>query len=943
MTAPAPHLASLSPEHRRQLESLASQFGQSWDEKRLAAAMRKLPADSPLRRPALIEMIKIDLERRRRAGQKARVESYLKYFPELGTADDLPVDLLFAEYQARRQSGAEPDLADYARRFPRQAEELRRMVGAKATVASEAAVRTLRPDEAKRPTAGPAAAPTAPAELPEQFGRYRIVKRLGQGGMGSVYLARDSQLDRQVALKVPLFSAADGPEVLERFIREAQAAAAIHHANICPVYDVGRIDGVPYVTMAYIEGRPLSELVQEGKPLPQRPAAALVQKLALALAEAHRHGVVHRDLKPGNVMVNRRQEPVIMDFGLARRINKEDARLTKAGQVLGTPAYMPPEQVAGDLKAMGPACDVYSLGAMLYELLTGRTPFRGPAMAVLGQILTQEPEPPSKLRPGLDPALEAICLRAMAKKPADRFASMEAMAGALGRYLKGRAAPGPRPRRQQALLWGMVGGGAALVLVLAGSVLSVVLRPPPKPEAGSQQASAQAGGTAPSEPAALPPPRADTDGEGKKAAHESAPAPAAPGGAEKKPAPDPAATPPAKQAEPAPPPLPHADRKDDPTVLVPGDPPLTQGTLDRNLDFWEWVLDLNLTDPQRAQWQRGWTDAFRKKNDNAKAQTLSAVRANVQFWDGMAKAGETQRDLLRFQIQAGELAFLRQSPESEHKLLVSLYDESHKPGGERNAVLVAGDPPLTQDMMDLYRTAMDYVLDLRMTGGQRAEYQRLFIEDWKKHDPKEWAKNIESWRKPLSLNAYSRRVWRAGQRSPLLDRLPKSDAGSDQWLLAACEAAHKPGSERNPVLADGDPPLTRDVVDQYCDMVEAVLDFSVSGGLTAVQRQDLEDYLVKDWKGMDQGAKEDFLKGLQKWPSQARLLAQLRAAPAGDQRSQYLLEIHNRELEKFAQAQQLEKQRHETALEIIRNFPTGGTGHYEYNSGTGRYEFKYDP
>src|SRR5262249_16690306 len=154
--------------------------------------------------------------------------------------------------------------------------------------------------------------------------------------------------------------------------------------------------------MAYIEGRPLSELIRDGKPLPPRPAAALVRKLAVALAEAHRHGVIHRDLKPSNVMVNRRKEPVIMDFGLARRVNRGEERLTQAGALLGTPAYMPPEQVSGDVEAMGPACDIYSLGVMLYEMLTGQLPFQGPLGAVFGQILTQQPEAPSKLRPELD-------------------------------------------------------------------------------------------------------------------------------------------------------------------------------------------------------------------------------------------------------------------------------------------------------------------------------------------------------------------------------------------------------------------------------------------------------------------------------------------------------------------------------------------------------------
>jgi hypothetical protein len=256
---------------------------------------------------------------------------------------------------------------------------------------------------------------------------------------------------------------------------------------------------------------------------------------------------------------------------------------------------------------------------------------------------------------------------------------------------------------------------------------------------------------------------------------------------------------------------------------------------------------------------------------------------------------------------------------------VGLYEAGHKPGGERNAILAASEPPLTQDMMDLYRTAMDYVLDVRMTDQQRNEYQRLFIEDWKKNDPKQWTKNIESWRKPLSMGTYSRRVWRAWQRPALLERIPKVDAASNQWLQTAYDAGHKPGGERNPILAAGDPPLTRDVVDQYCDMIEGLVDFSVSGGLTAVQRQDLEDMLVKDWKGMDQAARDDFLKTEQKWPSPDRFLVALRAAPSSDQRSQYLLVIHDKEVAKAAQQAKDQQMAFEAMEFLIKNM--AGSGH----------------
>src|SRR5207248_3269451 len=154
-------------------------------------------------------------------------------------------------------------------------------------------------------------------------------------------------------------------------------AATLSHPNICPVFDVGTIDGIHYVTMAYVEGKTLSALIRGDERLPQKAVAAVVRKLALAMQEAHACGVIHRDLKPSNVMINKRNEPVIMDFGLARRA-QENARLTRSGSVLGTPAYMAPEQVKGDPKAVGPASDIYSMGVILYEMLTGELPFNGP-------------------------------------------------------------------------------------------------------------------------------------------------------------------------------------------------------------------------------------------------------------------------------------------------------------------------------------------------------------------------------------------------------------------------------------------------------------------------------------------------------------------------------------------------------------------------------------
>ena len=185
-------------------------------------------------------------------------------------------------------------------------------------------------------------------------------------------------------------------------MREARSAAAIKHANVCPVLDVGEDNGVPFLVMEFIEGTPLSDVPQAGQPWPVGRAAALVRTLALAVGELHQRGLVHRDLKPSNVMLRPDGTPVLMDFGLARSFTAQSRQLTAAGAMIGTPAYMAPEQVRGDGPAIGPATDVYALGVILYELLTGTLPFAGPPVAVFGQILHAAPEAPSARRPQLD-------------------------------------------------------------------------------------------------------------------------------------------------------------------------------------------------------------------------------------------------------------------------------------------------------------------------------------------------------------------------------------------------------------------------------------------------------------------------------------------------------------------------------------------------------------
>jgi serine/threonine protein kinase len=294
----------------------------------------------------------------------------------------------------------------------------------------ESSAGPANPSVARVPTAA-GATMTNSQEQPR--GRYLLLKELGRGAMGTVYLALDTLAQRQVALKMPHFQPGASPELRERFYREVRAAAMFDHPNICPLYDVGEEDGRPYLTMAYIEGQTLADVLRACNPMPQRRAVEIVAKLARGVEEMHRHGVVHRHLTPSNVMVKRRGEPVIMDFGLAKR--DQDASITNQGPVLRTPAYMPREQVNGETAKIGPASDQYALGVILYELFTGQVPFRGTVEQVMAKILTEAPKPPSWVQPDLDPALEEVCLKAMAAEIPDRFPSVGDFAEALERFL----------------------------------------------------------------------------------------------------------------------------------------------------------------------------------------------------------------------------------------------------------------------------------------------------------------------------------------------------------------------------------------------------------------------------------------------------------------------------------------------------------------------------
>jgi tRNA A-37 threonylcarbamoyl transferase component Bud32 len=403
----------------------------------------------------LVVLLLEDQRRRWRGGERPRVEDYLDRHPHLAADADCVLQLLWGEFLLRQECGDTPTIEEYRARFPDHAEPLRCHLDHLAQLAAEALApaseeATVYPTEPENvpltrlPSTGPA--PDLPRLLGEDVAvpGYEVLGVLGRGGMGVVYKARQPALQRVVALKMILHAEHAGEEERQRFRIEALAVARLQHPNIVQVYEVGECQGMEYFSIEYCPDGSLADKMV-GRPWDPKEAAELLETLARAVHAAHQAQVVHRDLKPANILLAKGGIPKVTDFGLAKRLDVAGG-LTQSNVILGTPEYMAPEQAGGRSRDIGPAADVYALGAIFYELLTGRPPFQGPTpLDTVLRVVADEVVSPRKVWAKTPRDLEAVCLKCLQKKPGERYRDCLDLAEDLRSYLDGEPVGVHRP------------------------------------------------------------------------------------------------------------------------------------------------------------------------------------------------------------------------------------------------------------------------------------------------------------------------------------------------------------------------------------------------------------------------------------------------------------------------------------------------------------------
>ena len=418
-----------------EIDRLCDEFEESWK----SGAAPEIPGfveriSKTARLALLVQLVPVDLEYRLQRGEMPKAEDYAKSGPEAVDVAERELKKLEASGRLNPKVGrgngpaADMDAATLPPvRVTNSADEF-------------ATVVPMPKDEDT--TLAPAAgrenqSPKASAESRVRyFGDYELLSEIARGGMGVVYKARQTNLNRVVALKMILAGQLASEEEVQRFRTEAEAAANLDHPGIVPIYEIGQHEGQHFFSMGYVDGCSLADRVRNG-PLPPKEAAELTKKIAEAIAFAHSRNVIHRDLKPANVLLDQNGEPKVTDFGLARKTDA-DSGMTRTGAVMGTPSYMPPEQAAGKTSEVGPLSDVYSLGAILYCLLTGRPPFQAAnPIDTLMQVMEREPVSISTINPEIQRDLETICHKCLQKEPAKRYASTQELAADLGRWLRG--------------------------------------------------------------------------------------------------------------------------------------------------------------------------------------------------------------------------------------------------------------------------------------------------------------------------------------------------------------------------------------------------------------------------------------------------------------------------------------------------------------------------